>query len=146
MEIVSHFLLLFEYSVMDQRVHDKPIDFSKETTSVSFLFRYNNVAVIVDDVTGQIARAASPSTVVRSTSALKWFPVSQRRLNIAMSENWGHFATYPWRNIEKGLAERAISILEPDNSSGCFVASLLDKDGMRSSDYTLVGYSWKRWQ
>lgn len=50
-------------------------------------------------------------------------------------------STYSRRDVEEGLTEGAVTILKSNNGSRCFVATLVDKDGMRSRHYALIGYS-----
>lgn len=54
---------------MNQRVHDEPIDLPKETASIALLFRYDDVSIVVDDITGQVARTAS-ALALNATGAL----------------------------------------------------------------------------
>lgn len=47
-------------TVMNQRVHNKPINFTEEAAGVSFFLGDYDVAVIVYDVARQVARTARP--------------------------------------------------------------------------------------
>ena len=68
--VVRIFLLLFVDAVVNERVHDEPVDFTEKAARVFFLFGYDDVAAVVQHVARQVSGTARP-LALHSAGTLK---------------------------------------------------------------------------
>lgn len=123
---------------MNEGVHNKPVDFTKETARILLLFGYDDVTVVVQHIAGQVAPAAR-SLARHTARTLHTHSGRIFRKSFLRCTTRLHYKIYHRRDVEEGFPESAIPVLKSNHSCRSAVAVLFDEDGVGGRHSTLGG-------